>query len=93
MIVCGASQENEEESPEGYLNWDNTEQRMRILKKELPPVSLWVFDELHKYRKLRNYLKGIYDVKPKSQHILGREVLGLITIGFLEIHYKVAIII
>jgi predicted AAA+ superfamily ATPase len=38
----------------GYLNWDVAEQRELILKRELPPVSMWVFDELHKYRKWRN---------------------------------------
>lgn len=65
-----SSAEENEASPEGYLNWDNPVHRMLILERELPPVSLWVFDELHKYRKWRNYLKGLYDVKPKEQHIM-----------------------
>lgn len=54
----------------GYLNWDVPEHRERILKKELPPTPLWVFDELHKYRVWRNYLKGIFDIKPAEQAIL-----------------------
>lgn len=54
----------------GYLNWDVPEQRERILKKELDNVPLWVFDEIHKYRSWRNYLKGLYDAKPSSQQIL-----------------------
>ncbi len=54
----------------GYLNWDVPEQRERILKRELPVAPLWVFDEIHKYRMWRNYLKGLYDSKPAHQQIL-----------------------
>jgi predicted AAA+ superfamily ATPase len=54
----------------GYLNWDDPAHRERILKRELPPSGLWVFDEIHKYRKWRNYLKGLYDTKPKTQRML-----------------------
>lgn len=54
----------------GYLNWDVPEHREHILKKELPVTSLWIFDEIHKYRSWRNYLKGIYDVKSPNQQIL-----------------------
>src|SRR5690348_500589 len=54
----------------GYLNWDAPEHRERILKRELPLTSLWIFDEIHKYRLWRNFLKGIYDVKPRNQQIL-----------------------
>lgn len=31
----------------GYLNWDVSEHRERILKKELPLTPLWVFRGLH----------------------------------------------
>jgi len=54
----------------GYLNWDVAEHRERILKRELPPGLLWVFDEIHKYRQWRNYLKGLYDSKRIDQKIL-----------------------
>lgn len=54
----------------GYLNWDVPEHREMILKKEFPLAPLWVFDEIHKYRTWRNYLKGIYDIKQPSQQIL-----------------------
>jgi predicted AAA+ superfamily ATPase len=54
----------------GYLSWDITEQRERILKGELPTGKLWIFDEIHKYRRWRNYLKGIYDGRPRGQRIL-----------------------
>lgn len=54
----------------GYLNWDIPEHRERILRRELPPSPLWIFDEIHKYRLWRNYLKGLYDGKPPEQQIL-----------------------
>jgi len=45
----------------GYLNWDIPEHRELILKNELPVVEMYAFDEIHKYRQWRNYLKGLYD--------------------------------
>ena len=53
-----------------YLNWDIAAHRERILKGELPAGPLWVFDEIHKYRRWRNYLKGLYDGRPRGQKIL-----------------------
>ncbi|MBI4520716.1 MAG: ATP-binding protein [Gemmatimonadetes bacterium] len=54
----------------GYLNWDVAEHRERILQRELPAGRLWIFDEIHKYRGWRNWLKGIYDGRPRGQKIL-----------------------
>ncbi|MBI4051349.1 MAG: ATP-binding protein [Elusimicrobia bacterium] len=54
----------------GYLNWDVDEHRERILKGELPVSPIWVFDELHKFRSWRNFLKGLYDGKRPGQRIL-----------------------
>lgn len=54
----------------GYLNWDIAEHRQRMLAGELPVASLWIFDEIHKYRRWRNYLKGLYDGKTARQRIL-----------------------
>jgi len=54
----------------GYLNWDVPEHREQILKRQLPVSPIWVFDEIHKYRAWRNYLKGLYDIKSKQQEIL-----------------------
>lgn len=45
----------------GYLSWDIPAHRERILRGELPAADLWVFDELHKYRRWRAFLKGLYD--------------------------------
>ncbi len=54
----------------GYLNWDVGADRERILRNELPPGRMWVFDEIHKYRRWRNHLKGLYDSRPPDQRIL-----------------------
>ena len=54
----------------GYLNWDVAQDRERILKRELPDARLWVFDEIHKYRSWRNYLKGLYDSPVMHRPIL-----------------------
>lgn len=53
-----------------YLNWDDDAGRSRILDKEFPSSGLVVFDELHKFRQWRRYLKGIYDTKDDSLKIL-----------------------
>lgn len=54
----------------GYLSWDIAEHRERILRRELPVSKLWAFDEIHKYRSWRNYLKGLYDGRRSGQRIL-----------------------
>ena len=48
-------------SAAGLLNWDVPAQRDAILRQTFPRSRLWVFDEIHKYRKWRNYLKGVFD--------------------------------
>lgn len=55
---------------QGYLNWDVPHHRELILKHELPVANLWVFDEIHKYHGWRNFIKGLYDIKPPDQRIL-----------------------
>ncbi len=55
---------------DGYLNWDVAGHRERILRAQLPPTNLWVFDELHKYRSWRRWLKGLYDARRPEQQIL-----------------------
>ena len=42
-----------------YLNWDDSDDRDRILKKQFSPDNdLIIFDELHKYSEWKNYIKG-----------------------------------
>ncbi|MFV2055653.1 MAG: ATP-binding protein [Thiohalomonadales bacterium] len=64
-----------------YMNWDIDEDRTRILYKEFKKAPLWIFDEIHKYAKWRNYLKGIYDKTGHSQKIL---VTGSATLDTLR---------
>jgi len=54
-----------------YLNYDNADHQ-KIIKKEawMPEVDLIVFDEIHKMPKWKNYLKGVYDTRKESIHIL-----------------------
>lgn len=53
-----------------YLNWDVPADRERILKLELPPGDLLILDEIHKFRRWRNHLKGIYDDPARVHRIL-----------------------
>ena len=57
-------------SANAILNWDVPEQRARILERQFPTSPLWVFDEIHKYRKWRNYLKGVFDSRSPATQIL-----------------------
>lgn len=54
----------------GYLNWDIAEDRERILHRELPDTPLLVFDEIHKYRLWRAFLKGLFDRDAATRRIL-----------------------
>lgn len=54
----------------GYLNWDNPEDREKILKYNWPKTPMIVIDEIHKYYQWRNLLKGLYDDKGEKKQIL-----------------------
>ncbi len=54
----------------GYLSWDIASHRALILKHKFPEAPVWVFDELHKYRRWRNYIKGVFDEFHPQQKIL-----------------------
>lgn len=50
-----------------YLNWDNISDRRVLLSEELPPGEKFIiFDEIHKFARWRNLVKGFYDTQ-KSQ--------------------------
>lgn len=54
-----------------YLNYDHFEDRAIIHAMAwLPSTPLLVLDELHKMAEWKNYLKGLYDTKPRSLQIL-----------------------
>ena len=60
------------ENHPAYFNWDSIEDRQRILKRQWPAhQSLLIFDEIHKYSRWRNFLKGLYDKqKTKTKFIV-----------------------
>ncbi|MCB1142638.1 MAG: ATP-binding protein [Leptospiraceae bacterium] len=56
-----------------YLNWDFNSDKLQILRDEfaLQNNKILVFDELHKYSKWRNLIKGLYDkYNEKNQFII-----------------------
>lgn len=54
----------------GYLNWDVAKDREAILRGEMPPGQLWIFDEIHKHKPWRNYLKGLFDAHHGEHQIM-----------------------
>jgi len=54
-----------------YLNFDNlTDRRIITDQSWIQNSDLLIFDEIHKMKGWKNYIKGVYDSKPKSQSIL-----------------------
>jgi uncharacterized protein len=50
-----------------YLNWDNPEVRSSLLKGRLPANQKFiVLDEVHKFARWRNLVKGFYDTNKSS---------------------------
>ena len=46
-----------------YLNWDDGESRQKILKRRWPfDEKIIIFDEIHKYARWKNLVKGHYDM-------------------------------
>lgn len=53
------------------LNWDSKEGKKRILSEQFGSDSaLVIFDELHKYTKWKNYIKGVFDTRGDRFHML-----------------------
>ncbi|MCF6248323.1 MAG: ATP-binding protein [Desulfobacula sp.] len=54
-----------------YFNWDYSEDRQDLLKgKWQADAGLVIFDELHKYRDWKNWIKGIYDTNDTDSQFL-----------------------
>lgn len=54
-----------------YYNWDIDKHKRLIKNNELNlEAKLWVFDEIHKYKYWRNWLKGIFDLHKNKHKIL-----------------------
>ena len=54
-----------------YLNWDDDDDRKLILKKRWSTSDkLLIFDELHKFGRWKNWIKGVYDKTGNLHQIL-----------------------
>jgi uncharacterized protein len=60
------------ESHPAYLSWDLPESQQRLLKGGLPADQpLIILDEIHKYKRWRNLVKGFYDrYKSRTQFLI-----------------------
>jgi predicted AAA+ superfamily ATPase len=60
-----------DETHPAYFNWDNPLAAARLRRVELPPHEpLLVLDEVHKYARWRNLVKGIFDTEKSRRRIL-----------------------
>ncbi len=58
-------------NPYQYLNWDHQEDRKNILRSQFSgDAKLVLFDEIHKYKDWKNYLKGQFDKNKSHLKIL-----------------------
>ena len=54
-----------------YLNWDSTEDREKILRQRFPAgEGMLVLDEIHKYSRWRQTVKGLYDKRGDHLQIM-----------------------
>jgi len=54
-----------------YLNWDDLRSRSALMRGELPPDQpLVVLDEIHKFARWRNLVKGFFDMHRGEQSFL-----------------------
>jgi predicted AAA+ superfamily ATPase len=68
------------EKQPAYLNWDNIAIRSALLKGELPPnEKIIVLDEIHKFARWRNLVKGFYDT--------GKSEISFIITGSARLDY------
>src|SRR5216117_782429 len=60
-----------DETHPAYLNWDHPSIPPKLRNAELPAGQpLILLDEIHKYARWRNLLKGIYDTEKSRRRIL-----------------------
>ena len=54
-----------------YLNWDDPDHRLRIRRRRWPDeAGIIALDEIHKFSKWRNWLKGTYDTRKERHRFL-----------------------
>ncbi len=55
----------------GYYNWDSKSDRRMIMQSNWPGnADLIIFDEIHKYKKWKSFIKGEYDTLKNKYHFL-----------------------
>ncbi len=70
-LALGLLGDNADETHPAYLNWDHPAVPPRLRRAELPAHEpLLVLDEVHKYARWRNLLKGIYDTEKSRRRIV-----------------------
>ena len=52
------------------MNWDILEDRENILRQKFPVEKFLIYDEIHKFKGWRNYIKGLYDKHKTEKKIL-----------------------
>ena len=53
------------------FNWDSTPQKKSALRQQWrPDTEFLMFDEIHKYPRWRNFVKGVWDTRAEGQKIL-----------------------
>ena len=54
-----------------YYNWDSSDDQQKIISEKFSPDDdLLIFDEIHKYKNWKNYIKGLYDTKKEQYKML-----------------------
>src|SRR5213596_1790882 len=54
-----------------YLSWDHRPDRETILNERWPPETrLTILDEVHKYHRWKNFVKGIWDTRTPGNKII-----------------------
>ena len=63
-----------------YFNWDDDFDRKSLLDQRFPAEkSMLVFDEIHKFKRWKNWVKGIFD---KNKHLYSILVTGSARLDF-----------
>lgn len=53
-----------------YFNWDSSDDRKIILAQKWGHEKLIALDEIHKYPKWKNFVKGIYDTQKENHNFI-----------------------
>ncbi len=65
-----------------YLNWDVTDDRRILMEQSWSPRGeMLVLDEIHKMRRWKEYLKGVFDGRGEGQAVLVTGSARMRTIG------------